>query len=1026
MRRLFVLVLTATVVAAAVAGPADADRRTPDRAGASVTAASAASSTSSTSSAPVGASSRVRRGAVALTLSAERPMAGERIRATVRLGTSVERPVRIQRRKGRSWTTIARGRSKGRTVTVPLRLGRPATVRALAPRVRTKKATYSAVASTPRRVRLSSQTAQLTGPPSVGTGGSAQLVAMVSPVRTGRRVTLERRTPQGFEPLAQGRTAADGRVTWTVAPTDATASYRAVAARYRGSAAVTSGEHTVSRGEQGPVVPQSVAIRYPVRLSAGSAHAVDLMGRVDAIQTLTPVASGLSGVSFSGSPTEGLRIDVASDAATGSTTLLASGTGCVGATCDLPLSVEIALSVVPLANVPGGTEEFTAPSADRLADAVEVSEGLRALDDEVIVTLGTPEEPGTLGRATEIAGQVGAEVTGALESIGVYELRWSGDGTDLDAMLGTLRGLPDVAEASLSTLADVSPLATPPGDWDDDGDAVTWPFKKQIRAEQAWDLAKGSSVKVGVIDTGRVQSGHEDLPSVTHVGPGSDLGGTGDCRDDGEAAVHGNACHATHVAGLACAAANGKGIVGAGWGCSITSAGLTDVGADSQKFWKDVLAQATAVARSGVRVANMSLGMAPTSGGCVSQSTSDMINGLAQSYTAAGGFRSLFNGATGRDVVWTLSAGNNCGEGNHSPMGVSWALPNVITVAASNSDKTLASFSNAGPGVEVAAPGGVGVDMTGGESGVISTVPKRCGFLGLSTCSDYMPMYGTSMAAPIVAGVAALAVAAAPGKTGADIGSCVVGSAGTRTGFVREAGDLPEPDTWQREIPMRGALPIVDAEAAVRCATGAPQTAEILVTGRGDRTSSGNGTDIGDVVAALTAAGHDVVNVSDLPASLAGYQQVWHVDTERWTVDEQVRVEDFVSSGRSVYLTGEWGCCSVDQSTIGLINALVEPDVWHVGGQGNGHAIAADAPYGLGSTPHALGSLTTASPGGLAGVGAGHVVAGSPDAAVFAAWGPESVAGGGRIAVIMDINWLAEQYRAGNWGDVLENIARFL
>ena len=117
-------------------------------------------------------------------------------------------------------------------------------------------------------------------------------------------------------------------------------------------------------------------------------------------------------------------------------------------------------------------------------------------------------------------------------------------------------------------------------------------------------------------------------------------------------------------------------------------------------------------------------------------------------------------------------------------MGASWALPNVITVAASNSNDTLASFSNFGPGVEVAAPGGVGVGISGGEGGIWSTLLKRCGPFGLLRCSDYGQKLGTSMAAPMVAGLAGLACSANPSMSAADVGSCIVSTAGTGTATI--------------------------------------------------------------------------------------------------------------------------------------------------------------------------------------------------------------------------------------------------
>ena len=553
------------------------------------------------------------------------------------------------------------------------------------------------------------------------------------------------------------------------------------------------------------VQPLSLAVSVP----AGTSVLVDVSDALTEITSLDAVSAGGLTLSL----TDGGQITVAASAeiSAGQTTLDTTGSGCVAAACDVAFTLHLDVATTSVATMAAGSESFTQPSPDRLAAAIDLPAGDQALADEVLITLGTPINPGSLNSAMTIAAQAGAIVTAGLEDLGVYELRWSPPPADIRAMVDTLSSLPDVAGASLSTFGGIGDAADPPGDWSDDGPAATWPFTS-IRAQQAWDITTGASTTVGIVDSGTVFAGHEDLNVVTTL------------------ADAGAAEHATHVAGLACVAANGKGLVGVAWGCPIVTSGLAPADAWAQS-WKNAYAAAREVARSGARVVNMSLGRNNHSPDyCVTQGQSDAINAEVQDSAAP--WRQLFNGLLGRDIVWTLAAGNNCGAGVHSPMGASWALPNVITVAASNSDNTLASFSNSGPGVEVAAPGGVGVGIAGGGDGLWSTYLKGCGLFGLSTCSDYQQASGTSMAAPMVAGVAALVRAANPSMAAADVGSCIVATAGTGTATItarspepREVGPPSHRVSVRPTIDFNGRIPIVDALAAVHVRHPAPRRA---------------------------------------------------------------------------------------------------------------------------------------------------------------------------------------------------------
>jgi subtilisin family serine protease len=105
-------------------------------------------------------------------------------------------------------------------------------------------------------------------------------------------------------------------------------------------------------------------------------------------------------------------------------------------------------------------------------------------------------------------------------------------------------------------------------------------------------------------------------------------------------------------------------------------------------------------------------------------------------------------------VTYALAAGNsNADACSTSPA----STPSALTVGASTSSDQRSSFSNFGTCVDLFAPG----------SSIYSSVIS----------GGYQSWNGTSMAAPHVAGVAALYLAANPTATAAQVGSAIVGGA---------------------------------------------------------------------------------------------------------------------------------------------------------------------------------------------------------------------------------------------------------
>lgn len=256
------------------------------------------------------------------------------------------------------------------------------------------------------------------------------------------------------------------------------------------------------------------------------------------------------------------------------------------------------------------------------------------------------------------------------------------------------------------------------------------PFLKIANSNYQWehyvigsDIAwmngyTGSGVKVGVIDTGFISGGHEDV-SLTRVdiksATGSVLSDTVD--HDG---------HGTHVCGIIRESANNsKGGVGVAPGCTLYIAGPTTYDSKSGEYVFDdyyiKLAIEQLVANQKVDIINMSLG-GPMYG-----------LGIDQAITTA------YNNG----VAVFCAAGNENTNALHYPAGCAKA----ISVGAVDRNLGRAIFSNYGSKVKFSAPG---VDIVSTYTG---------------STSAYKPLSGTSMACPVVAGEAAVILGAMKNTT---------------------------------------------------------------------------------------------------------------------------------------------------------------------------------------------------------------------------------------------------------------------
>ena len=235
---------------------------------------------------------------------------------------------------------------------------------------------------------------------------------------------------------------------------------------------------------------------------------------------------------------------------------------------------------------------------------------------------------------------------------------------------------------------------------------------RSINVEAAWDETKGSGVTVAVIDTGITTV--PDLKDTKFVKGYDFVNDRVEAEDDSG--------HGTHVAGtIAQSTNNGYGVAGIAYEASLMP--LKVLGNSGGGTVADIAEAIKFAADNGADVINMSLG-----GGGESQLLKEAIDYAYQ-----------------KGIVVVAAAGNS----NQNSASYPARFPHVIGVAALDPVGGKAPYSNFGAGVDISAPGG------SAAGGILQeTIDPETG-VGV-----FQAFQGTSMAAPHVAGVAALVKAA--------------------------------------------------------------------------------------------------------------------------------------------------------------------------------------------------------------------------------------------------------------------------
>jgi membrane-anchored mycosin MYCP len=278
--------------------------------------------------------------------------------------------------------------------------------------------------------------------------------------------------------------------------------------------------------------------------------------------------------------------------------------------------------------------------------------------------------------------------------------------------------------------------------------------------QHVWKFTRGAGQTVAIIDTGVAR--HRLLP---HLVPGGDYVFTGDGTDDCDG-------HGTVVAGIVGAEPDSEGSTFSGIAPDAT---IVSIRQSSNKFRAaddpsgsgfgdvDTLAKAVRTAAdTGATVINVS------SVACmqIEGSLDDRPLGAALAYAV-----------DVKNVVVVAAAGNvggpgQCPEQNPATdptragqpdwervsvvVSPAWYDDYVLTVGSVDAHGAPSVFSLAGPWVDVAAPGEGIVSLDPDGEGLVSSLP---------TSADPMPISGTSYAAPVVSGIAALVRSRSPELT---------------------------------------------------------------------------------------------------------------------------------------------------------------------------------------------------------------------------------------------------------------------
>ncbi|MET8121636.1 S8 family serine peptidase [Micromonospora sp. NPDC005189] len=264
----------------------------------------------------------------------------------------------------------------------------------------------------------------------------------------------------------------------------------------------------------------------------------------------------------------------------------------------------------------------------------------------------------------------------------------------------------------------------------------------QIGAPAAWQAGyTGKGVTVAVLDSG-YDTDHPDLAG--RVSAAADFTGTGSVED--------RFGHGTHVAATVAGSGAGGRHRGVAPDAKLAMGKVLDDSGAGPEEWL-LAGMEWAVTKAGAKVVNLSLGGAPSDG---TDPVSQAVNRLSADH----------------GTLFVAAAGN---RGAYAPVSAPASADAALAVSSVDSADRISGFSSRGPRIgdgalkpELAAPGEA-----------ILAARATGAYPGTAGAPDHVPLSGTSMAAPHVAGAAAILAQRHPDWTGTQLKAALVGSAAT-------------------------------------------------------------------------------------------------------------------------------------------------------------------------------------------------------------------------------------------------------